>query len=134
MAIRPLFAGMILEGRKTCELRRHRCRIEVGHRVWMYTTGDQVITGWFEVQELTVGAPKEVCSLFSASAGLARADCDRYFSGAKMGTAITFRHVFKISRPLRLPLGVRPPRSYQRIPPRGDLWRAVRAEVAGQKR
>jgi predicted transcriptional regulator len=99
----------------------------------MYLTGDQVITGWFEVEELAIRSPSAVCSSFSASAGLDRTDCERYYSGAKMGTAITIRRVFKTSRRLPLPLGIRPPQSYQRIPPRGDLWRAVHAEMDGWK-
>jgi len=95
----------------------------------MYATGDQLISGWFEVQDLAFGAPRDVCLMFSASAGLDPADCERYFGGAKTGTAITFRRVFKVSRPLPLPVGVSPPRSYQRIPPHGALWQAVHWEV-----
>lgn len=119
LSLKPRFAGAILAGSKTVELRRTTPKIDVPTRALLYATapvrallGTCVVTD-VESADLTVLWRKH-----RSQCALAYGEFQRYFEGVAIGTALTLAQPQSFSSEVPLqdlrakPRGFRPPQSF----------------------
>lgn len=98
ISLRPGYAKAILDGSKTVELRRRRVRVDVGTRVWLYSTAPTArIEGSALIQRVHVGDLCGIWSQYSRRIGVSRSEFDEYFRGCKNGCAILLVEVRPIT-------------------------------------
>jgi predicted transcriptional regulator len=115
---------MLLDGRKTVELRRVRPRAENGSVVLLYASSpDRTLVGRAEVAEIQVDSLDRIWVQHGKSTGLSREEYDGYFSGVEQAVAISLRSICKLAQPRPLDelrrrvAGFRPPQSYRYLDP-----------------
>lgn len=136
MSLRPEFADLIVQGRKSVEFRRRFSKKYEGATIVFYIT-HPVKRFMFTATVAKVDhRPKdELWNSYQAQGAISRYIFDRYFSGTSFGYAIHLSNLTEI--PNRLPLkhaqeidpGLRPPQSFQRLEPRSPLVRALNLAV-----
>ena len=121
MSIHPEHAANIFQGDKTYEIRRGCRHIFEGEIVMLYETAPvQEITGGFVAgaavyRRVHRGHRHDALwDEIASGAGVSRAAFDRYLSGATKATAIPVVAPIKMSSPVPLMMGVRPPQSFLR--------------------
>ncbi|WP_420621822.1 hypothetical protein [Candidatus Poriferisodalis sp.] len=119
LSLKPWFAEAILSGDKTVELRRVEPKIIVPTRALVYaTTPLRAMLGTCIVTAVVSDQLATLWETFGSRTGLQHAEFLHYFSGAKVGTALTLRAAkrFDVQIPLAelrsSPGGFRPPRSF----------------------
>lgn len=97
ISIRPIFAEAILSGRKTVELRRRIPPIEIGARLWIYSTRPTAsIVGIAIIDTIFRGTPHAVWETYADRTGVNRSDFDRYYEGAREAIGIRLSKVQRI--------------------------------------
>ena len=89
ISIRPQYANAILDGFKTVELRRRIPQIEIGSRLWIYSTlPEGAVIGSVLVEGVVRLAPSELWKRYGSRAAIAKKDFDRYFEGTDCSVGI----------------------------------------------
>lgn len=89
ISIRPRFADAILAGEKTVELRRRIPALELGTRLWIYSTMPVgAVVGTTTVCSILREHPDDLWAKVRDFAGLQRPEFDEYFEGAPQAVAI----------------------------------------------
>jgi predicted transcriptional regulator len=97
LSLRPEFAGLLLDGQKTVELRRIRPRAPVGTLVFVYASSPQCeLLGVCRVAAIGEASPSTIWNLHGTKTGIRRSDFRTYFQGTTKAVAIT------VTDPLRL--------------------------------
>ena len=98
LSVKPRFAAKLLRGEKTVELRRILPRrITAGDFLLIYSTApDTSFVGFCRVTQVLQDSPEALWPKVERSAGLTRAEYDRYFAAASRAIGI------EIERPVRL--------------------------------
>jgi predicted transcriptional regulator len=120
LSLRPRFAEMLLDGRKTVELRRVRPNAKVGSVVLLYASSpDRTLVGKGEIEGIQVDGMDETWERHGEETGLNREEFDAYFQGAEQAVAISLRRVHRLAEPRPLDelrsriVGFRPPQSFR---------------------
>lgn len=120
LSLRPRFAEMLLDGRKTVELRRVRPNAESGSVVLLYATSpDRTLVGRAEIAEIEVSSLQDIWDRHGWATGLNRAEYDAYFDGVDQAVAIGLRRICRLAQPRPLDdlrrrlIGFRPPQSFR---------------------
>jgi predicted transcriptional regulator len=120
LSLRPRFAEMLLDGRKTVELRRVRPTAEAGSVVLLYASSpDRALVGRAEIEEIEVDGLRAIWKRHGKATGLNREEYDAYFDGVDQAVAITLRGISRLAQPRPLDdlrrrlVGFRPPQSYR---------------------
>jgi predicted transcriptional regulator len=80
LSIRPVYAELILAGKKTIELRKQRPRVPPGTLVVMYASAPTcAIVGAFVLHEIVELQPSELWKLHSNRTGISRELFERYY-------------------------------------------------------
>ena len=83
ISIKPKYASAILDGAKTVELRRRIPSIEVGTRLWIYSTRPiAAIVGSAILEQVVRKSPNELWIHCGDRTGVDRWVYDEYFAGA----------------------------------------------------
>ena len=104
LSIKPQYSSLILEGRKTVELRR-RFPINVprGTLVFIYsTTPAQAMVGTAQIKRVLRSPIAEIWSEFSRMACIDKADFDNYFNGLYNGYVLQFENARSLNRTVGL--------------------------------
>jgi predicted transcriptional regulator len=89
LSIKPHFASMILDGRKTVELRRIKPNIEPGCHALMYASSPTMsLVGSCVVARVDIGAPSTIWRRHGPQTGLSRREFDRYFEDTRRAVAL----------------------------------------------
>ncbi len=89
LSIKPVYAKVILEGKKRYEFRKSKPKDSV-NRVILYASSPQKqVVGEAIIEEIIEGTPKEVWEIAKASAGITKHFFFSYFAGRE--TAIAFK-------------------------------------------
>ena len=114
MSIRQPFADLILAGEKTVELRRVPMKRNITHVIIYESAGMGRIVGYFDVSNITQGAPADVWKQYQKATGLSKQEFDDYFCGCNVAVAIGVGRVvrLKVPRPLSDFRVERPPQSF----------------------
>jgi predicted transcriptional regulator len=100
ISIKPVYAEMILSGRKRYEFRRRGFTRKIG-RVFMYSTKPvSKIVGYFTFDEILNGSPSEVWGICSENAGISESDFYKYYKNAETAFAIKVNSVFRLPKPI----------------------------------
>lgn len=92
ISIRPRYANAILDGRKTVELRRRIPNIEIGSRLWIYSTlPEGAVIGSVFVEDIVRVAPSELWERFGSRSAVSKKDFDKYFDGTDSSVGILLR-------------------------------------------
>jgi predicted transcriptional regulator len=120
LSLRPVYAEMLLDGRKTVELRRVKPAAKSGSVVLLYASSPtKTLVGRAEVEKIDMDSLDEIWRLYGDRTGLTRPEFDAYFTGVEQAVAITLKRIHRLEQPrpledLRRRLsGFRPPQSYR---------------------
>jgi predicted transcriptional regulator/ribosomal protein S18 acetylase RimI-like enzyme len=136
MSLRPEYAEMVLKGRKSVEFRRRFSTKYEGATIVFYITRP-VKQFMFTATASRVDHQgiERLWSDYRDSGGISRTIFERYFSGVTYGYAIHLANIRSIPNQLVLERArevyprLRPPQSFQRLPPHNPLARALELPV-----
>jgi predicted transcriptional regulator len=120
LSLKPQYAEMLLDGRKTVELRRVKPAAACGAVVLLYASSPtKTLVGRAEVEGIEADSRNEIWRRHGPQTGITRTEFDEYFAGSEQAVAIRLRQIHRLQRPrpladLRHRLsGFRPPQSYR---------------------
>lgn len=119
LSIRPHYTAMIMEGKKTIELRRRfPLSAPKGTIAYIYSTSPiRALVGRAEISDVVKLPIKKIWQLYSKRASIKRSDFEGYFDGLSEGFALQFTNAQAFERPLHLAelrdrFGFEPPQSF----------------------
>lgn len=119
LSIRPAYIKLILDGRKTIELRRRfPTMIQPQVLVLLYSTSPtQAIVGCARLAHVSQRSLPQLWQEFGEAAAVSRSEFDAYFAGATQGCALRLSGVYIFPRSIHLTDLTRkfefsPPQSY----------------------
>ena len=123
LSIRPEFGQLILDGKKTVELRRIRPRVEAGQWAVIYLSSPRkALAGAFQIRGIEEGKPSELWRRIGKQTGIGKSDFDRYFEGVNTAFALVVGKVIRIQAACSLESirriwpDFRPPQLYRYLP------------------
>ena len=132
MSLRPEFAELILQGRKTVELRRKFSKKYEGATIVFYITQPvQQFMFTATITQVDHNQKKCLWSDYEQECGISQTTFDKYFSGIDHGYAIHLSNVKTLPNQLILEHAkkvcpqLRPPQSFQRLGSKSPLLRAL---------
>ena len=132
MSLRPEFAELILQGRKTVEFRRKFSKKYEGATIVFYITRPvQQFMFTATIAQVDHNQKKNLWNMSQQECGISQSAFDQYFSGIDHGYAIHLSNIKLVPNQLVLEHAkkvcpqLRPPQSFQRIEPRSPLLRAL---------
>lgn len=132
MSLRPEFAELILQGRKTVEFRRKFSKKYEGATIVFYITRPvQQFMFTATITQVDHSQKKRLWNMSQQECGISQAAFDQYFSGIDYGYAIHLSNIKLVPNQLVLEHAkkvcpqLRPPQSFQRIEPKSPLLRAL---------
>jgi predicted transcriptional regulator/ribosomal protein S18 acetylase RimI-like enzyme len=136
MSLRPEFAELVLQGRKTIEFRRRFSRKYEGATIVFYITRPvKQFMFTATVTQVDHRQKEKLWEIYREDGGISQTLFDQYFSGTTYGYAIHLSNVTKIPAQLDLERAqefspkLRAPQSFQRLEPRSPLVRALQLQV-----
>ncbi len=133
ISLRPRFAELLLNGRKTVELRRVEPAVSPGTLVLLYASSPlRALVGTGVVLGVSVASSDDIWTRLGSLTGLSRAEYDRYFQGAATAVAISLGRLRRLERPVPLPelregrSWFRPPQSFRYF----DGWQISSFELS----
>ena len=119
LSIRPEYAMRIVMGIKKYEFRKRTFGKEGIHRVYIYATSPvKKIVGFFEIETILEGSPKEIWKICSKNAGIDEAAFFEYYRGKEKAYSIKVGDV-KVFDPPICPYikleNFHPPQSYMYV-------------------
>lgn len=119
ISIRPRFAEMIFDGRKTVELRRVCPRISAGDLALVYVSSPiKELQGAFEVAKVISISPMALWRRVGSKSGITKKEFLYYFQDKVKAHALVVKRAWKLPVPIRLSTlrkrkgGFRPPQSF----------------------
>ena len=133
LSIRPKFAGRIMAGEKTVELRRRfPVSAPKGTIAYIYSTSpERAMVGHAEISGVHKLDMQEIWRRYADAACIERAEFESYFEGLEHGFALEFANVRPFATPLSLrdlreQFGFEPPQSF--LYAKMDLRRALNGD------
>ncbi|NLE03510.1 MAG: EVE domain-containing protein [Crenarchaeota archaeon] len=103
ISIKPKYAELIFDGKKTVELRRVCPKVNKGDLVLIYISSPtKAICGGFNVDSIIKESPKKLWDLVGSYSGINKNDFDKYFINVDIGYGITFSEVWSLEKPIKL--------------------------------
>lgn len=122
LSLRPEYAELLLEGRKTVELRRIRPQAPIGTLVLLYaSTPRRALLGTCEVASIREASPTAIWNLHGSKTGIGREAFRCYFRGAARAVAITVSNPQRLDHPIPLTqlrgewINFQPPQSFRYV-------------------
>ena len=132
MSVRPEFAELISQGRKTIEFRRKFSKKYEGSTVVFYITRPvQQFMFTATIAQVDHNQKKNLWNMYKQECGISQAVFDQYFSGTEYGYAIHMSNLKPLPNQLVLEHAkkvcpqLRPPQSFQKLEPKSPLLRAL---------
>ena len=132
MSIRPEFADMILQGRKTIEFRRKFSEKYRGSTIVFYITSPvQQFMFTATISDVAHNEKKNLWRMYNKEGGVSQKVFDQYFSGTEHGYAIQLSNLKQLTNRLKLKHAkrfcpqLRPPQSFQILERKSPLVRAL---------
>lgn len=132
MSLRPEFAELMLQGRKTVELRRKFSKKYEGATIVFYVTRPvQQFMFIATITQVDHSQKKRLWNMYQQECGISQAAFNQYFSGIDHAYAIHLSNVKLVPNQLVLEQAkkicpqLRPPQSFQRLDPKSLLLRAL---------
>jgi predicted transcriptional regulator len=120
LSLKPLYAEMLLDGRKTVELRRVKPAAEPGATVLLYASSPiKTLLGQAEVANIQVDPVDKIWARFGDRTGVTEEQFRKYFFGLDDAVAIELSCINRLERPRPLNdlrgrlTGFRPPQSFR---------------------
>ncbi len=104
-SLKPCYADMVFDGRKTAELRRRMTLSLENRDVFIYVSSPvRQLRGGFRVGHVWIGTPKEVWRHVSEFVQIKRHDFNAYYSGQAVAYALEITDVWEYKNPASLSL------------------------------
>lgn len=120
LSLRPRFAELLLNGKKTVELRRVRPNVAPGTSVLLYASSPTMkLVGRAEVADVEVASTKQIWREHGRKTGISKGEYKDYFEGLDEAVAIKLVNVRRLPNPRPLQdlrdrlTGFQPPQSYR---------------------
>ncbi len=124
ISIKPRFVDLILDGRKTVELRKATTRLPKGTRALIYASSPRMaVVAQARIHARHRLPVDEIWSRFGQRAMISEAEFTAYYGDAREGVALELERVRPLMEPVSLAElrgfdgAFRPPQSYMRLPP-----------------
>lgn len=135
LPIRPNYARLIYDGKKSIELRR-RSPLRIPQWIFVYETSPLGrVTGWLEVERVEIVKPRTAWTRFARRIGAPSRVVRRYLAGATSAVLIYIRRASRLVRsisPQRLGLRSGTLQSFAYLSP-SQVTRAFRAGLPFQR-
>ena len=96
LAIKPKYANLILKGEKRYEFRKCLMKRDI-KKVYLYSSSPtQKIVGYFIVDKIICGSPKNLWKITKKTSGIKRADFFNYFKYKKKANAIKIKNAVNL--------------------------------------
>lgn len=122
LSIHQQYAELILDGKKTVELRRRKPKVAKGDVVILYATSPQCsVVGSAEIKGITEDSPSAIWVSSGKKAKVPKEDFDAYFESTNMAVAISLKNHQRFAKPIplarlrKLLSDFSPPQSYRYI-------------------
>lgn len=122
LSIHQQYAELILEGKKTVELRRRKPNVEAGDIVILYATSPMCsVLGTAEIKGITEDTPSAIWESCGKKAKLPKENFDVYFDASSTAVAISLKNHQRLDKPIplsclrKLLSNFSPPQSYRYI-------------------
>ncbi len=104
LSIKPQYSSMILDGRKTVELRRRfPVKMPMGTLAFIYsTTPERAMVGTARIKSVLKKPIADIWTDFSQTACVIRVDFDNYFEGLENGYVLQFENARSLPRTVSL--------------------------------
>ena len=103
LSLKPVYANMVFERRKTVELRRRIASYMKNRDVFIYVTSPIMeLRGGFRVGDVWSGMPKTVWHEVGERAGVRKRDFDVYFQGQNVANAFEITEVWEYDSSISL--------------------------------
>ena len=100
MAIKPQYARLIRDRKKTVELRRVAPKVTAGDILVIYESAPVCkITSFAEIDQVIQMPPENLWESIGTFAMLDKYDFDNYFSGKQIGNGIRIKNVVNLTTP-----------------------------------
>lgn len=94
VSIKPVYARMIIDGRKAFELRRGRSSIRPGDSIYLYSSSpEKRLVASATVRSVVIGSAACVHRTVGSGAGISRRQLFQYCEGSAMATALELEAV-----------------------------------------
>ena len=123
LSIKPKWAALILEGKKTVELRKQWTKSDDIQRIYLYASSPvKKIVGWMELELAACESVDELKRDTEPYSQVPSEEFNSYFSGKETGWGLFIRRAVKIERPISLnAVAERPPQSWMKLSPEQSL-------------
>jgi len=136
MSLRPEFATLMLQGRKSIEFRRRFSKKYEGATILFYITSPiKKFMFTATIKKVDHRRKEHLWDIYEEQGAIPRSVFDQYFSGTSYGYAIQLSNVTRIPNQLvlehaqELDPELRAPQSFQRLEPRSPLVRALNLPI-----
>jgi predicted transcriptional regulator len=103
ISLRPRYAELLLEGRKTVELRRVQPDVLRGTLALLYASSPvRALVGLAIIDQVHVAKSPEIWRAYGTRTGLTRDEYEEYFDGAAAAVAILLQDVQRLHTPVTL--------------------------------
>jgi predicted transcriptional regulator len=103
LSIHQQYAELILEGKKTVELRRRKPKVDKGDIVILYATSPTCsVLGTAEVKGIAEDSPSAIWKNSGKKAKLPKESFDAYFESSKTAVAISLKNQLRLNTPIPL--------------------------------
>jgi len=119
LSVQPIWADLIVEGRKTIELRRKKPkRIVVGDSVFIYSTSpEKKVIGYAKLKGV-IPVKAYLAGAYSKEACCSDEFIDKYFEGLEWGYGLDLTSPIRFNTPIDIKeYGMKPQQSYRYISP-----------------
>ena len=94
ISIRPHYVDAIFSGAKTVELRRRIPTLNVGTRLWIYSTLPVgALVGSAEIRSIAKGTPDDSWKLHQSDVGVCRAQFEAYYEESNIAYGLSLANV-----------------------------------------
>jgi predicted transcriptional regulator len=102
MAIRPIYAQAILNGRKCVEFRKRALAADISTVLLYETSPTQAIVGSFDVARIELGSPRKLWRRYETEGGIGSLAFNAYYENSNIGAAILVNAVRRFEYPVPL--------------------------------
>ena len=99
LSIKPVYAKIILQGKKQFEFRKNRCKEGIDRIIFYASSPQKEVVGEAEIDEILEDTPARIWEQTKSAAGVSKKFFDNYYSGKKKAIAYRLKNVIVYDKP-----------------------------------
>lgn len=102
LSIKPKYAKVIFEGKKTYEFRKCKPKKDVDQIIIYASSPQKEVVGEATIEEILEGTPKEIWEIAKSASGITKRDFLAYYKGKEKAFAYKLKNVVVYEKPKEL--------------------------------